>query len=67
MTAELADLHNPPLDPSAVDAPERQTKVHLFWLYYFIIVPLLAVVAAVPLAWGGFVGPVDIALLVTFY
>lgn len=67
MTAELADLHNPPLDPSAVDAPERQSAVHLFWLYYFIIVPPLAVVAAIPLAWGGFVGPVDIALLVTFY
>ena len=67
MTAELADLHNPPLDPSAVDAEERPNAVHRFWLYYFIIVPLLAVVLAIPLAWGGFVGPVDIALLVVFY
>ena len=67
MTAELADLHNPPIDPDAVDAVESQTKGHLFWLYFFVIVPLLAVVLAIPLAWGGFVGPVDIVLLVAFY
>jgi stearoyl-CoA desaturase (delta-9 desaturase) len=67
VTAELIDLYNPPTDPSAVDAPEHQTAGHLFWLYLFIIVPLLAVVAAIPLAWGGFVGPVDLALLVLFY
>jgi stearoyl-CoA desaturase (delta-9 desaturase) len=67
VTAELIDLYNPPTDPSAVEAPERQTAGHLFWLYFFVVVPLLAVVAAIPLAWGGFIGPVDIALLVVFY
>lgn len=60
-------LHNPPIDPSAQEAVERQTPAHLFWLYVFIIVPLAAVIAAIPLAWGGFVGWVDIALLVIFY
>jgi stearoyl-CoA desaturase (delta-9 desaturase) len=67
MTADLVHLYEPPTDPSAVDAPERQTAGHLFWLYVFVIVPLLAVLAAIPLAWGGFVGPVDIVLLVVFY
>jgi stearoyl-CoA desaturase (delta-9 desaturase) len=67
MTAELVDLYNPPTDPDAVEAPERQNAYHLFWLYVFIIVPLLAVVAAIPVAWGGFVGPVDLVLLVLFY
>ena len=67
MTAELIDLYNPPTDPSAVDAPERQTAGNMFWLYVFIVVPLLAVISAIPLAWGGFVGPVDIALLLVFY
>jgi stearoyl-CoA desaturase (delta-9 desaturase) len=67
VAADLFDLYQPPTDPSAVDAPERQTAGHLFWLYLFVIVPLLAVVFAIPLAWGGFVGPVDIALLILFY
>ena len=68
LTAEdLEQLRNPPIDPGAQEAPERQTAGHLFWLYYFIIVPLLAVLIAIPVAWGGFVGPVDIALLVGFY
>ena len=64
MTTDLTTLYSPPVDPAAVDAPPRQSAFHRFWLYYFIIVPPLAVVAAIPLAWGGFVGPVDIALLV---
>ena len=67
VTADLVDLYNPPTDPDAVDAPERQSFQTLFWLYVFVIVPLLAVFAAIPLAWGGFVGPVDLALLVVFY
>jgi fatty-acid desaturase len=65
--AELEALRNPALDSSAVDAPEQQSGGNLFWLYVFVIVPLLAVVAAIPLAWGGFIGPVDVALLVGFY
>jgi stearoyl-CoA desaturase (delta-9 desaturase) len=65
--AELEALRNPALDSSAVDAPEQQSGGNLFRLYVFVIVPLLAVVAAIPLAWGGFIGPVDVALLVGFY
>ena len=65
--AELEALRNPAVAEGAVDAPERQTTAHLFWLYAFIIVPLLAVLVAIPMAWGGFIGGVDIALLVGFY
>src|SRR5215203_783531 len=67
VTADLVDLYNPPTDPDAVDAPWSQSAQSLFWLYVFVIVPLAAAFAAIPLAWGGFVGPVDLALLVAFY
>jgi stearoyl-CoA desaturase (delta-9 desaturase) len=67
MAAELVDLYNPPTDAEAVDAPEHQTPMHLFWLYFIVVVPLFALIAAIALAWGGFVGPVDLILLVFFY
>ena len=63
----LAELQDPAPDPSARDTVERQSRLTLTMLYVFIIVPLLALLAAVPLAWGGFLGPVDLVLLVVFY
>jgi len=63
----LAELQDPGPDPSARDTVERQSRLTLTMLYVFIIVPLLALLAAVPLAWGGFLGPVDLVLLVVFY
>ena len=33
----------------------------------FVVVPLLAVIAAIPVAWGGFLSWVDIALVVVFW
>jgi stearoyl-CoA desaturase (delta-9 desaturase) len=36
-------------------------------LYLFIIVPFLAFLAAVPVAWGGWLGWMDVALFVPFY
>ena len=33
----------------------------------FVIIPLLAVIAAIPVAWGGWLGWTDIALMVLFY
>lgn len=33
----------------------------------FIVVPLLAVAAAIPVAWGGWLGVVDVVLLVVFW
>ena len=65
--ADLAALRSPAIDPAAVDASERQTPVTLFFLYLFIVVPFLALLLAIPMAWGGFMGPVDVGLLVFFY
>ncbi len=66
-TEQLQRLQAPPLDPDAVDVTERQTPATLFWLGVFIVVPFLAVLAAIPLAWGGFLGWVDLGLLVVTY
>ena len=66
-TQQLQLLQDPPLDPTAVDAVERQTPATLFWLGVFIVVPFLAVLAAIPLAWGGFLGWTDLVLLVVTY
>jgi stearoyl-CoA desaturase (Delta-9 desaturase) len=63
----LEALHNPPIDPEAKDAVERQSAAHLFWLYVFVIVPLLALAVAIPVAWGGFFGWSDLVLMVVFY
>ena len=65
--ADLAALRSPAIDPAAVDASERQTPVTLFFLYLFVVVPFLALLLAIPMAWGGFMGPVDVGLLVFFY
>jgi stearoyl-CoA desaturase (delta-9 desaturase) len=63
----LAGLQAPAIDPGARETPERQSRLSLAMLYIFIAVPLLAVLVAVPVAWGGFLGPVDVALLLVFY
>ncbi len=34
---------------------------------FFVAIPLLAVIAAIPVAWGGWLSWVDIALMVVFY
>jgi len=63
----LARLQAPPVDPSARPGPERQSPLSLFFLTVFIVVPLLAVVLAIPVAWGGFLGWSDVVLLVVMY
>ncbi len=63
----LARLQAPPIDPSAQPAPERQTKLTLGFLTGFIVVPLLAVLLAIPVAWGGFLGWSDVFLFVVMY
>jgi len=42
-------------------------KAEQLMLGIFVVVPFLALLAAVPVAWGGWLGPVDLALLVVFY
>ncbi|QQQ77093.1 acyl-CoA desaturase [Saccharothrix sp. 6-C] len=45
----------------------RRGHVEQFGVYVFVIVPFLALLAAVPLAWGWGLGWVDVALFVAFY
>jgi stearoyl-CoA desaturase (delta-9 desaturase) len=59
-------------DPSPASVPKemlagkRQLVGHV-GVYVFIIVPFLALIAVVPVAWGWGLGTVDVALLVVFY
>lgn len=50
-----------PVDENYVSNTMRVT------IAIFIIVPLLAVIAAIPVAWGGFVGWSDLFLIVLFW
>jgi len=50
-----------PVDENYVSSTMRVT------IAIFIIVPLLAVIAAIPLAWGGFVGWSDLFIVVLFW
>jgi stearoyl-CoA desaturase (delta-9 desaturase) len=45
----------------------RRGHVEQFGVYVFVIVPFLALLAAVPLAWGWGLGWVDVALFVAVY
>jgi stearoyl-CoA desaturase (delta-9 desaturase) len=45
---------------------ERGTVAHLA-VYVFVVLPMLALLAAVPTAWGWGLGWVDIALVLVFY
>lgn len=46
---------------------ERLPLAQYLVLYIYVLFPILAILAAVPLAWGSFIGWVDIALGVVFY
>ncbi|PRW63765.1 acyl-CoA desaturase [Actinopolyspora mortivallis] len=52
--------------PKALTAG-RRPHVAQALVYVFVIVPLIALVAAVPAAWGWGLGPVDVSLAVFFY
>jgi stearoyl-CoA desaturase (Delta-9 desaturase) len=52
--------------PKELLAGKRKLAGHI-GVYAFIIVPLLALVAVVPVAWGWGLGIVDLTLLVIFY
>src|SRR5262245_31638685 len=52
--------------PSAL-ATERKRSGEQVALVLFIAVPFVAVLAAVPVAWGGWLGWTDIAIAVVMY
>ncbi|GAA4695240.1 acyl-CoA desaturase [Pseudonocardia yuanmonensis] len=57
-----------PQSPAAEPATDgRRSSLEHVLVIVFMIVPLLAVAAAVPVAWGWGLGWVDVALFVVFY
>src|SRR5437879_7824812 len=65
MTAAPTDVGNSPL--SEID-PEPKSTLERVLLVVFVVVPFLAVLAAVPLAWGaGWLGWSDVVIFTVFY
>ncbi len=61
-------------EPSEVDIVERatlggdtQSRAEQVALALFIAIPFLALIAAVPVAWGGWLGWVDVAIALFMY
>ncbi|MFP5253888.1 MAG: acyl-CoA desaturase [Actinomycetes bacterium] len=53
--------------PTATWGGDTQSRKEQVALAVFIVVPFLAVAAAVPLAWGGWLGWTDVAIMVLMY
>jgi len=71
-TPETSPLEASPLDleapaPRGTLSEDRQSLTERVVLFLFIAIPLLAVVAAIPIAWGWGVGWLDLALLAITY
>ena len=71
-TPETAPLDATPVNleapaPRGTLSQDRQSLTERVLLFLFIAIPLLAVVAAIPLAWGWGVGWLDLALLAVYY
>jgi stearoyl-CoA desaturase (delta-9 desaturase) len=56
-----------PDSPLEADPVELNSTAMRVTIGVFIVVPLLAVVAAIPVAWGGWLSWVDLALMAVFY
>ena len=52
---------------SATLGGDTQSRFEQVMLGIFIVVPFLALIAAVPIAWGGFLGWRDVVLAVAMY
>ncbi len=61
-----ADTASAPAPNGPWDAP-RKGSTEQVALALFIAVPFLALIAAIPVAWGGFLGWHDVVLAVVFY
>ncbi|CRK55845.1 Fatty acid desaturase; Delta-9 fatty acid desaturase [Alloactinosynnema sp. L-07] len=58
----------PPLAPGAKPLTDRRRNgAEQFGVYAFVVIPLLAVGAAVPFAWGWGLGWVDVGIALAFY
>lgn len=65
-TPDISSLVDPP-PADAPDAPERKSVVEQVALALFIVVPFLALLAAVPVAWGWGLGWHDIVIALVIY
>ncbi len=55
-------------EQAALQEPEQINSLGMrITIGAFVVIPLLAVVAAIPVAWGGWLSWVDVALLAVFY
>src|SRR5699024_37198 len=54
-------------EPTPADGPAPRGQVERYTVFAFVFVPLLAVVAAVPLAWGWGLSWTDIVIATVFY
>jgi stearoyl-CoA desaturase (Delta-9 desaturase) len=68
MTATLdrSTTQSPTAGPKPLTEGRRGISAHVA-VYVFVIVPMVALIAAVPLAWGWGLGWTDVALGVVFY
>lgn len=64
MTATIAENSPPPRATMGGDTQSRKEQVALA---LFILVPFLAFLAAVPVAWGGWLGWSDVVIATAFY
>jgi stearoyl-CoA desaturase (Delta-9 desaturase) len=61
---QIVDLTDISPDEALPDLKSRGEQVALF---LFIALPFIALVTAIPFAWGGWLGPVDVAIALSFY
>lgn len=66
MSAPASEVNPFTSGPNPVISGRRTTFQHVM-IYLFVLVPMVALVAIIPLVWGWGVGWVDLALLVVFY
>ena len=67
-TSVTSTAHDTPTDlPTGTMGGERKGLVEQVALVAFIAVPFLAILLAIPVAWGGWLGWTDVALSFVFY
>ena len=55
-----------PMDPGLEQMKDQPTSMRII-IGFFVVVPFLAVLAAIPVAWGGWLGWTDVILFVLFW
>ncbi|MFM7065170.1 MAG: acyl-CoA desaturase, partial [Actinomycetes bacterium] len=53
--------------PATVEPVQINSRGMRITIGVFVVVPLLAVIAAIPVAWGGWLSWVDVILAFAFY